>query len=139
MSKALDKVLSHYGVKGMKWGVRRTPGGPASTQVFVKRGKIRGVELSSRRQKDDTPSEDAARAAINKQVAREKSTDRLSNKELQSLVTRMNLEQQYDRLRPRTPSQQVAKFLTDQLLVIGKEEVGRQGRQYITDALKNAK
>lgn len=133
-----EDFLEHYGVKGMKWGVRKTPGGPSSTQVFVKKGRIRGVELSSRKQQDDTPSEDAARAAIGKQLVRQHSTDRLSNRELQALVTRMNLEQQYDRLRPRKPSEKVTKFLTDQLIAVGKDEASKHAKSYIQDAIKKA-
>lgn len=137
MTEKTEEFLAHYGVKGMKWGVRRTPGGPAQTGVFVKKGKIRGVELSTRRQTDDTPSDDAAKAAINKTVVRTHSTDKLSNQELQSLVTRMNLEQQFDRLRPRKPSEHVTKFLRDQLISIGKDEAGKYAKGYITDAIKN--
>lgn len=73
--------LAHFGVKGMKWGVRRTPAQLDSASSDV-------VEVT------------AAKAKISSNRG---STAPLSNKELQSVVTRMNLEQQYSRLTT-TPS-----------------------------------
>ena len=75
--EAADKFLAHYGIKGMKWGVRR------------RRGADGLVEKSQ-----DVQNAEAARAKIGKKG----DTSALSNKELQSLVTRMNLDQQYSRL-----------------------------------------
>lgn len=68
-----DDVLEHFGVKGMKWGVRKNRSGSAS---------------------EDAQRADAAR----KKIKTEGGTKALSNKELQDLVTRMNLEQQYSTL-----------------------------------------
>lgn len=72
-----DLELKHYGVKGMRWGKRKaaTPGTPDAE---------RAKELKTRAVKEGTKS--------------------LSNRELQDLVTRMNLEQQYSRLNPKTKS-----------------------------------
>lgn len=86
--------LEHYGVKGMKWGVRRdrTP-----TSVTVKTAP--GKRVKAKGGKFQDPSEDAVTAARLRQQAKRSTTDSLSNKELQALVTRMNLEEQYDRLR----------------------------------------
>lgn len=77
---AVDEFLAHYGVKGMKWGVRR-------------------------KKSDREPaSEDAARAAELQTRLKKSGTSALTNKELQEVVTRMNLEQQYSRLNPKTQS-----------------------------------
>lgn len=78
----VDTFLEHYGVRGMKWGVRRTH--PESTGSTPKKIK----ELS----------EDAAVAKAAKTKSKTQGLDALSNKELQHLVNRMNLEQQYSRL-----------------------------------------
>lgn len=72
----LEDVLEHYGIRGMKWGVRR-----------------------SRAQIDADSADKAVTRALNEQVKKNRgSTDSLSNTELQQVITRMNLEQQYSNL-----------------------------------------
>lgn len=87
----VNEDLLHYGVKGMKWGVRR----PQEVSVKTRPGKL--VKTSGG--KFHGPSEDAVQARVSKQKVKSSSIDSLSNKELQALVNRMNLEQQYDRLK----------------------------------------
>ena len=78
---ATDNILAHYGILGMKWGVRRT-----SAQL-------------------DADSDDAVRAKTSRATAKaNRSTDPLSNQDLQHLVNRMNLDQQYARLSAPTKS-----------------------------------
>jgi hypothetical protein len=67
--------IEHFGVKGMHWGIRR---------------KTRSNYPMS----EDVANVSATKALIGHRVKVRK-TDVLSNKELQSLVTRMNLEKQY--------------------------------------------
>lgn len=89
----VDDFLSHYGVKGMKWGVRKER---SAVEVSTKERPGRKVKASGG--KFHKPSEDAVVAARTRQQAKKSTTDSLSNKELQALVTRMNLEQQYSNL-----------------------------------------
>lgn len=74
----VDKFLSHYGVKGMRWGQRRRRSG----------GK---VEVS----------EDAKRASEIRLKAKTKSVKSLSNQEIREFATRIQLENQF---RNATPS-----------------------------------
>jgi hypothetical protein len=74
--KTADDILAHFGVKGMKWGVRRS----SSSSVPA--------------------SDDSARASSIKKKVKAGGTKSLSNKEMQDLITRMNLEQQFTRLNP---------------------------------------
>jgi predicted transcriptional regulator len=72
--------LEHFGIKGMRWGVRRSE-----------------KELARARSGSPKDSEDAARA---KEVARKirsakGRTSSVSNEDLQLLVSRMNLERNY--------------------------------------------
>lgn len=71
--------LYHWGIKGMKWGVRkdRTTGG-------------------KKRRQGSTMSEDAATA----KALKKKKLNELSNAELKKLNERKNLEQQYHNLNP---------------------------------------
>ena len=106
----VDDFLEHYGVKGMKWGVRR---GDSPRKASYNRkttvtkqpvrklddGTVYPVDRMGRRISDD-----AARANIIKIAAKGHGTDVLSNRQLQELNNRLNLEQNYSRLNPKTQS-----------------------------------
>ena len=68
--------LKHFGVLGMRWGVRN--------------------DRSS--SKAANASEDAKRAAAAKEKIKKTGQASLTNKEMQDLVTRLNLEKQLDKL-----------------------------------------
>lgn len=70
------EIIEHHGVRGMKWGIRR-----------------------SRRQIDNTPAApEHSRARELQRTAKKSGTRTLTNKDLQDLTQRLNLEQQYSRL-----------------------------------------
>lgn len=76
-----EAFLAHYGVKGMKWGVVRKKPAP------------------------HTFSADASRAQkTKKKIERHGGIHALSNKEMQDLVTRANLEKQFKNLELLPPS-----------------------------------
>lgn len=93
-------VLEHYGVKGMKWGVRKRPRTPVDVTVSQKPGKRVRAEGG----KYQPASADAKEVAEYRQKAKRSTTDSLSTKELQTLVNRMNLEQQYSRMSQQNVS-----------------------------------
>ena len=81
----VESTLNHYGVKGMHWGVRKAESGGGSSKPTSSGPKPRVSE--------DAKSVEKAFGKINRG-----GTDTLSNQELQHLVNRLNLEQQYSRL-----------------------------------------
>lgn len=101
MSSLGGNFLQQYGVKGMHWGIRRssTDSGPKDVEIRAKPGRL----VKAKGGQQHSAHEDALRVAISRQKARKSSTDSLSNKELQDLVSRMNLEQQYSRLIATDP------------------------------------
>jgi hypothetical protein len=102
--ESLEEVLAHHGIKGMKWGVRR------SRAVLARQNSPHGV------------SEDAMKAKTAKsKVHKRSNADALSNQELQHLVTRMNLEKQLKSLQGPSKKQKGAKFVTDILVSAGKQ------------------
>lgn len=122
-----DEHFEHYGIKGMKWGVRRaepsrTYDSAGNTTAAVG-GRIREVKLGPKVRESADASDDAARSAVLKKRASTKSTDSLSNKELQDLVTRMNLEQQYSRLSNPQGNNSAKKMITDILVQEGRKEL----------------
>lgn len=114
-ARAVDTVLEHHGVKGMKWGVRKNRGGSS------------GGSSSGKPQ-----SEDHKVVSGHKETVKKHGTSALSNKELGDLVTRLNLEQQYGRLTTQSKHKGV-KFVTDLLASVGKQQVSKLA----SDALSN--
>jgi len=117
----LEKVLMHYGVKGMRWGVRRRRrSGGADVLKDVKGRKITvdkdGVYRNS---KGERLSDDAVSARVLGKRARSNS-DALDNTELSALVKRMNLEQQYGNLVGKKPKKlDVGHKHVKEILAIG--------------------
>ena len=114
-----NKYLSHHGIKGMKWGVRRT-----EAQLARVRGRKKNW------------SEDARTA----HDIKKKSVNKMSNAELKKVNERVRLEQEYSRLNPNA-IQKGWKYVaaaagvmgtslalynnSNQLVNIGKKFVGR--------------
>jgi 2'-5' RNA ligase len=73
---AMNDILAHHGVKGMKWGVRKSDGGSGGS----------------------ASSDDAREFEKNSKRIQTHGTRSLSNKELQSVLNRMNMENQYHNL-----------------------------------------
>lgn len=69
----VENVLAHHGTKGMRWGIRKGRSSSPSHPV----------------------SEDHASAEAHSSKAKEGGVKALSNKELQAIITRKNLEKQH--------------------------------------------
>lgn len=94
MSK--DKDITHFGVRGMRWGVRNETSTPVSKEpspvvVVTKKGTSK---ISTTGGERHPASEDAKRVAASRQKLKKSGMSSLSNKEMQDLVTRLNLERQ---------------------------------------------
>lgn len=85
-----EQELMHYGVLGMKWGVRRN--------------RRKSSSSSSSKKKSSRVSDDYAEY----QKLKKRKPSSLSNNELRKLNDRMNLEQNYRRLNPSTVSKGLA-------------------------------
>ena len=98
-----NEALEHFGIKGMHWGVRKTPSdsGPESVTITQKKP---GASLKAKGGRGHGPNEDALSAVGAAQKAKKSGLHSLSNQELQALVSRMNLEQQYVNLKAKEPS-----------------------------------
>jgi 2'-5' RNA ligase len=98
---AVEEFFAHYGVPGMKWGVTTKDRAPQTTkdpsEVKLK-STTPGKFVKTEGGKKIPASDDAIKAAVGRQKAKASTTDALSNAELQAVVTRMNLEKQYNQL-----------------------------------------
>lgn len=102
-----DEILMHYGVKGMKWGVRRTP------------AQLGHKPSGSRRKKPGSSSKGNARKRQisglvkkrmeKKKVRRRKQAFEFTDEELQAAVKRLQLEKQYNDLVKSIDGQNTVK------------------------------
>lgn len=115
----VESELKHYGVKGMKWGVRRAASNAAKAE-----------------QRARDSSSDAKEAQRIKTKIKETGLHSLTNAEMRSYTERINLEKQYAKLSEgdRTPTQRTVNFL----LKNGAEIAVNVGKAYATQQLKTA-
>ena len=125
MSEMTDDFFEHFGVKGMKWGVRRDS---------IRKGRRSG--------KNNEPVSEDKKQATN---YRKRSVDSLSNSELRRLNERLQLERQYSQLT-KTPNiaQRGLTFIENAAFVVRKANdiynlinspVVALGRKAVTRAL----
>lgn len=106
---AVEDFLEHYGVKGMHWGQRKK-NNPAST--------------------------DSASATKTKTAAKKQGVHTVSNAELQAAIRRMQLEQDFKRLKVNEQAP-IKRWVASTLLEIGKREVQqRTAKKIATTVIK---
>jgi uncharacterized Fe-S cluster-containing MiaB family protein len=102
-----EEFLAHYGVKGMHWGVRK---------------------------KSNPASSDSASATATKTAAKKQGVHTISNAELQNAIRRMQLEQDFKRLKVNEQSA-VTRWVSSTLLEIGKREVQQRVAKKVAGAV----
>jgi hypothetical protein len=84
----VNNTLTHFGIKGMKWGVRRT-----DDQLARDKGRIETASSMVKEAKNINNSVSNIRS-----TSKSKDLSKMSDAELRAQVNRMNLEQQYSQL-----------------------------------------
>lgn len=120
-----EQILEHHGVKGQKWGVRRTP-----AQLGHATGKKRKSASATVRKNAK------ARVAV-KKASKKKSTKpsakSMTDEELRQAINRIKLEQEYKRLTPQTKS--LGKRFVESAM---KDVIGPAVRESSKEVVKKA-
>ena len=116
----MDNELYHHGVKGMKWGDRKTPVRSSSGATRKRKSNT----LSLFKKKKTTRNTSVAKSS----PTQTKSIKDMSDDELRKRIERVRLEQQYQQLNPKTVSrgQRIAKRIMNNIIVPAAEDVGKQ-------------
>lgn len=141
--------LFHYGIKGMKWGVRRPDGPDGTVSSRVRRKEKREAKATAKSEarggdeKWKRPVSEDAKNANNKRTRIKKhGTDAIDNKELKQLVNRMNLEQQYSSLvenqKASSKRRGAQSYVSDILKDAGKQAATEGVKWAATQAVKYA-
>lgn len=131
-----DDELMHYGVLGMKWGVRRK----RKSSTGSKKKKI-GKQAADSATEKNKQSHTTTKKEPTTETRKEKSIKEMTNQELQDNINRRRLEQEYARLNPRKVSAgeaAVNKILNDVIIPSATTAAKSALQEYATKQLKGA-
>jgi hypothetical protein len=123
-SDPVENILAHFGRKGMKWGVITETSTGSSSSVLLREGvSSRGqVRIQTTGGSHRPASEDAKVAAINRHTAKASGINSLSNKELKTVIDRMNLTSGFIKATTK-PDHPAKAFIKKLLGETGKTEL----------------
>lgn len=121
-----EEFLEHYGVKGMKWGTRRTASSKTSGE---KRTASSGDKKSVGNKIASNPAVRRARGV------RKRDISKMSDTELQSRLRRLNMEKQYQSLSGNKPADKIA---TDWVSHVAKTSATAAATGIATKLIKDA-
>ena len=115
--------LMHYGVPGMKWGVRRTP-----AQLGRKKTSSSKSLFGKKKSKSKAKAKTKSESSKEETAPKKKSVKEMSDEELSTAIRRMQLEQTYASLSPQKVStgKAITKRILNNIVVPAAEDVGRQ-------------
>ena len=132
-----DNYLAHYGVLGMKWGVRRT-----AAQLGNRiRGKRTQVKRKQSLAKARATREKNRKAAAKRQKLLDKgllSPKKMTDAELKAKIERLNLEKEFKKSMTDARGDGGKKYVTDIMKKIGENTLTNLGTQAATHIVGNA-
>ena len=132
----VDNFLEHYGVKGMRWGVRRSNPSGGSTKTVAKKLATNPAVKTTPKPAPKTEVKTVAKPKAEAEVPHgPKKASEMSTEELQKIIQRINLERQYNDLvfKPMTDGQRTnrakAKAFAEKVL----KKAGEKAVQKVAD------
>lgn len=136
MVKRSDQLV-HYGIKGMRWGIRRT-----EAQLARARGELPSQQKSTKKSSGIFSKKKKTIAKKEESKKTEKKISEMSDEELRTKVNRLQLEKQYRDLTPRQVSKgrafyekNIAPALNETIKNIAKDYTNKKLREVF--GLKN--
>lgn len=97
----MDEELYHYGIKGMKWGIRRSPA-QLGHKTGTKKKKKSGVVDAVKKMAANHKQKKAAKAETERQKSlKKKKISDMTDDELRERIARLELEKRYRDLAPK--------------------------------------
>lgn len=127
----MENTLVHYGILGMKWGVRRTP-----EQLARARGKTPAQKKTVSVQKK-AATKPAAKTSSN---SGKKTSSELTNDELKEKIARLELEKRYKELAKSTmppPKSSKGKDFVMRVIEKSGENIATQLTTYVMGSAVN--
>lgn len=115
-------ILVHYGVLGMKWGVRRSPAELARARGERTPKKKKTSFLSKKTVKKKAVKA-SAKASSKKEESSKKTPGEMTVDELQAAVRRLELEKRYRDLSPKKVS--AGRKIVDSVIIPALTESGK--------------
>ena len=128
----MDEELYHYGVKGMKWGIRRSPaqlGHKTGTKKKKKSGTLAKAGKKVAESAKKAYSDHRERKRVKKLM--KKKPSKMTNEELNEYINRMNLE------RAAKQARQSVKQISPDHVNAGVRFMKAAGRDVVAPAVKN--
>ena len=127
--EVVSSILTHHGIKGMKWGVRRPRGGDGKVvTVKTHTSPVAKTQVRTSGGSGHPAHPDAVEAKVAQQVLKRSGSHALSNDDLQKLALRLNLEKNVRQASAH--SSPVKSFVAKTLSNVAKQ----QANQVASDA-----
>lgn len=130
--------LTHYGVKGMKWGIRKRQYSSGNSSKRKKSSK-RSLLNIFKRNKKTSNTQSKSRNTQQEQTKKKVNISELSDDELKKMVTRMQLEKTYSQLNPKqvTVGERIIKAMSDGAISGLQNATQNTVSTFLTNAMKD--